>query len=70
MRGNLGSHQQASIAGLGALADLDENRGRVGDHVRHGFDDAIPAKVTAGDLDDEVFEILGSQQAHRHAAFT
>ncbi len=67
--GDLGGHEQATVTGLGPLADLDQNAGRVFDHVRHGLNDAVPTEVTRGDLQDHVFEIFALQQADRHAPF-
>ncbi len=65
---DLGRHQQAPVAGLGALADLDQNSCRIFDHVGHGLDDAVPTEVAGSDLQDHIFEILALQQTHRHAA--
>ena len=60
--------QEAAVARFRALADLDEHAARIRDHVRHRLDDAVPAEMTGGDLDDEVFEILRLEELHGHAA--
>ena len=65
---DLGLRQEAAVARLCALADLDEHAARIRDHVRHRLDDAVPAEMTGGDLDDEVFEVLRLEELHGHAA--
>ncbi len=76
---NLAGLQQATIAGLGALADLDQDTGRIFNHVRHRLGDTVPAKVAGSDLQDHVLQVLALEQtnrdttltgahAHRHAA--
>ena len=70
-------HQQAAVAGLGALAVLDLNGAGIFLHLGDGVDDLVPAEVAAGDLQDDIFEETGAEQprgattltgahAHRH----
>ena len=67
---DLGLRQEAAIARLCALADLDEDARRVRLHVRHGLDDAVPAEVAGCNLDDEVLEVIRFEELYRHAALT
>ena len=69
VRADLGCRQQAAVAGLGALAYLDQHGAGIRLHVRHGADDAVPAEVAGGDLNDHVLELFALQQAYGHAAF-
>ena len=68
MRGNLGRHQQAAVAGLGALPDLDQDPCGVFDHIRHGLDDTVPAEVSRSDLQDHILEVAALEQPDRHTA--
>ena len=52
---HLGAGQEAAVTGLGALTDFDKDARRVSHHLRHGLDDAVPAEVAGGNLDDEIF---------------
>ncbi len=62
-------HQQTAVAGLGPLAVLDLDGAGVFLHLGQGVDDLIPAEISAGDLQDHVFQEAGPQQPRRAAAF-
>ena len=66
----LGCRQKSAVARLCTLADLDEDSARICYHMRHGLDDTVPAEMTGGNLDEEIFQILGFEQLDRHTAFT
>ncbi len=66
---DLGRRQQAAVAGLGALAYLDEHAAGIGLHAGHGPEDAVPAEVAGGDLEDHVLELVALEQPLGHAAF-
>ena len=62
--------EESTVAGLSTLPDLDEDTCRVGLHEGHCLDDSVPAEVSAGDLYDEVFEVVALEQLDGHSTFT
>ena len=70
MLGDLACLQQAAITGLGALTNLDQDTGRVFNHMRHCLGDPVPAEMTRRDLQDHVLEVSALEQANRNTTFT
>ena len=61
-------HEQAAVAGLGTLAVLDLDGAGVFLHLGNGVDDLVPAEIAGRDLENDVLEEAGAQQARRTAA--
>ena len=57
VRRYLGRRQQAAVTGFGTLPYFYEYSGRIGFHSWHGPDDAVPAEVPRGYLQDHVFQL-------------
>ncbi len=65
---DLEPHEQAAVAGLGTLAVFDLNGRRIALHLGDGADDLVPAEITGGDLQDDVFQKGALQDPGRTAA--
>ena len=48
-------HQQSAVSGFGTLPIFDLDGTGILFHVRDGMNNLIPAKIAAGDLQDDVF---------------
>ena len=70
MLGDLAGLQQSAIAGLGALANFDQDTGRIFNHMRHRLSDSVPAEMAGSDLQDHVFEVPALEQTYRNTALT
>ena len=68
--GDLVPHEQAAVAGFCSLAVFHLDCRRIALHLGDGPDDFVPAEVTGGDLQDDVFQVAAPQDPWRTAALS